>query len=299
MDEENEDLDVSDMSMVSSSTTSIFSKKSSSEKVNLDLNNRKNIKLREKIKNKPMELCMNNINEKVYEAKNKFISLINSYYNALTHINKKIKEKEKIHNSLVDLTNTLLKTILPNLGNYEQLAIHYEKKIKKSKTEDEVIFYLNKLINDIINKLKETSNIQKEEIERLHKRVEFFTEQYENMKKTQEIVSKEERSLHEKQIKKKDEELQKMKLKMSEKEQDIDEGKRKNIDLSDELLEMKEKYNIQAKDIEIIDKKAKEQINKRAINALSTAKYAIKDFLGKVRQFADDLYNYSEMKPSG
>ena len=90
-----------------------------------------------------------------------------------------------------------------------------------------------------------------------------------------------------------------MKKKINEKELNIDEGIRKNNDLSDELLNMKEKYNIQAKDIETIDKKAKEQINKNAIKALNTGKYAIKEFLGKVRQFADDLYNYSEMKPTG
>ena len=88
-----------------------------------------------------------------------------------------------------------------------------------------------------------------------------------------------------------------MKMRINEKEQDIDEGKRKNIDLSDELLVMKEKYNIQAKDIESIDKKAKEQYKKNSIKALNTAKYAIKEFIGKVQSFADDLYNYSEMKP--
>ena len=304
IDEENENLDTND---VMTSSSSIYSKKSlSNGKKNLDLNDSKNRKLREKIKNKPMELCMNNINEKVNEAKNKFLSLINSYYNSLTHINKKNKEKEKIHSSISDLSNNLLKTIVPNLENFEKLGEHYERKIKKSKTDDEIIFYVNKLINDIINKLKDSTSTQKEEIDRLHDRVEFFIKQCDNIKKTQEIMSKEEKNNHklqaekyERQIKKKEEELNKMKMKINEKELDIDEGIRKNNDLSDELLNMKEKYNIQAKDIENIDKKAKEQINKSAIKALNTGKYAIKEFLGKVRQFADDLYNYSEMKPSG
>ena len=305
IDEENEELDTSDSSM-RVSNNSLYSKKNYDGIKNLNLNDSKNRKIREKIKNKPMELCMNNINERVNEAKNKFLSLINSYYNSLTHINKKIKEKEKIHNSINDLSNTLLKTILPNLENLEKLGEHYEKKMKKSKTDDEIIFYLNKLINDIINKLKENTNSQKEEINRLHDRVEFFIKQCDNIKKTQEIMSKEEKNNHriqaekyERQIKKKEEELNKMKKKINEKELDIDEGIRKNNDLSDELLNMKEKYNIQAKDIETIDKKAKEQINKNAIKALNTGKYAIKEFLGKVRQFADDLYNYSEMKPTG
>ena len=299
IDEENDDLDANETSIASNSTASIFSKKNT----NLSLNSSKNQKLKEKIKNKPMELCMNNINERVNEAKNKFLSLINSYYNSLTHINKKIKEKEKMHNSVNDLSNNLLKTILPNLENLEKLGNHYEKKLNKCRTDDETLFYLNKLINDIIKKLKETTNSQKEEINRLHDRVEFFIKQCDNIKKTQEIVAKEERNSHkiqaekyERQIKKKEEEINKMKMKINEKDLDIDEGLKKNNDLSDELLVMKEKYNIQAKDIENIDKKAKEQYKKNSIKALNTAKYAIKEVIGKVQNFADDLYNYSEMK---
>ena len=181
----------------------------------------------------------------------------------------------------------------------------HEKKINKSKSDDETLFYLNKLINDIVNKLKEITDSQKEEINRLHERVEFFINQSANIKRTQEFWLKKKGILinyklrkYERQIKKKEEELNKMMMKMNEKEQDIDEGKRKNIDLSNELRDMKKKYNIKEKDIENLDKKAKEQSNKNAIKALNTAKYAIKDYFGKVRQFADDLYNYSEMKPS-
>ena len=180
-----------------------------------------------------------------------------------------------------------------------------KKKISKCKSDDETLFYLNKLINDLVNKLKETTDSQKEEINRLHERVEFFITQSANIKRTQEILANEERNTHklqaekyERQIKKKEEELNQMMMKINEKEQDIDEGKRKNIDLSDELLDMKKKYNIQEKDIENLDKRAKEQSNKNAIKVLNTAKYAFRDFFGKVRQFADDLYNYSDMKPS-
>ena len=305
IEKENEEFENSEISMISS-TTSITSKKSLPGKKNLDLNNARNRKLKKSITNKPMELCMNNINERVYEAKIKFLSLINSYYNSLTHINKKIREKQKIHNSVLDLINKLLKEILPKFENFEKLGELYEKKISKCKSDDETLFYMNKLINDIVNKLKETTDSQKEEINRLHERVEFFITQSANIKRTQEILVKEERNTHklqaekyERQIKKKEEELNQMMMKMNEKEQDIDEGKRKNIDLSDELLDMKKKYNIKEKDIENLDKRAKEQSNKNAMKALNTAKYAIRDFYGKVRQFADDLYNYSEMKPSG
>ena len=138
----------------------------------------------------------------------------------------------------------------------------------------------------------------------MHDRVEYFIGQCANMKKTQEILAEEERNSHkiqkekyESQIKKKEEELIKMKKKINENEVDIDEGKRKNENLYDEILEWKDKYNIQKKDIENIDKKAKEQRTKNEMKALNTAKYAFKDFFGKVRNFADVLYIYSDMKP--
>jgi chromosome segregation ATPase len=291
IDEENEDIE-SEMSITNNS------KKGGSGEKRSDLNNSKNKKIKKSIRNKPMELCMNNINEKVNEAKSRFLSLINSYYNSLTHINKKIKEKQKIHNSVIDLSNKLLKEILPQLENLDKLGEHYEKKINKSKSDDEIIFYLNRLINDIINKLKETSNNLKEEIDRLHKRIDFFIQQNDNMKRTQEILAQEERKNHKRQIQIKEEELNKIKEEMNYKDKYIDEGKRKNIDLSDELQDMKKKYNIKEKDIEIIENRTKEEKKKNAIKDLNTAKYAINDFIGKVRQFVDDLYVYSDMKSS-
>ena len=53
-------------------TTSITSKKSLPGKKNLDLNNSRNRKLKNNVKNKPMELCMNNINERVMKLKLNF-----------------------------------------------------------------------------------------------------------------------------------------------------------------------------------------------------------------------------------
>ena len=295
IDEENEELDTNEISLTSSSTS--FSSKKDG-KYNLNINSKQNKKKIENLKSKPLELCMNNINEKIIEAKNNFLNLINSYYNTLTHINRKIKEKEKIHNSVTDLSNTLIKSVLPNIENFDKLATHYEKKINKSKTDDEIVFYLNKLINDIINKFKDTTKSQKEEIERLHERNEYFIGQLANTKKMQEILANEERNSHQIQIKKKDEEINKMKLKINEKERDIDKGKKKNENLVGELLEIQKKYNIQTKDIEIIGEREREQRNKNDIKALNTANYIIKDYVGKLRQFGEALYNYSEMKYS-
>ena len=112
----------------------------------------------------------------------------------------------------------------------------------------------------------------------------------------QEILANEERNSHQIQMKKKDEEINKMKLKINEKDRDIDKGKKKNENLADELLEMQKKYNIQNKDMEIIGEREREQRNKNDIKALNTANYIIKDYVGKLRQFGEALYNYSEMK---
>jgi len=246
--------------------------------------------------NKPSNVCMNNISEKVGDSRNKFLLLINSYYNSLTHINKKIKEKENLHNSINDLNNNLFKEILPNIENFEQIANLYQKKIEKCKTDEEVLLYLNRLINDIINKLKGTTNEQKEEIERLHNRVEFFSDQYSNMKKTQEIIANEERNTHEKVLKKKEDEIQKMKLRLTEKEKNIDENKNKYNDLSDQLLDLKEKYKMKENDFETIIKTANEQKDKNDIKDVNYGKHNFSIFYDKVREFAEGLYNYTGIK---
>ena len=53
-----------------------------------------------------------------------------------------------------------------------------------------------------------------------------------------------------------------MMMKMNEKEQDIDEGKRKNIDLSNELLDMKKNIILKKKILKIWIKKQKNKVTK-------------------------------------
>ena len=106
----------------------------------------------------------------------------------------RIKEKEKLHNSIIDMNNTLMKETLPSIENSEKIIELYQKKINKSKTDDELLFYLNKLINDIITKLKDSTKNQKEEIERLHDRVQFFSKQTVNIKRTHEIIANNEQN---------------------------------------------------------------------------------------------------------
>ena len=245
---------------------------------------------------KSTEVCIRNISEKIGDSRNKFLLLVNSYYNTLTHINKKIKEIDKIHNSINDLNNTLFKEILPNIENFDQIVTHYQKKIYKSKTDNEVLFYLNQLINDIINKLKDTTTEQKNEIERLHNRVEFFIIQSANMKKTQEIIANEERKTNEKALKIKEEEINKMKKKLGEKEKDIDDTNNKYNDLSDQLINIKEKYKIKENDFEAFLEKTREVSIKNDIKDVNYGKHNFSIFYDKVREFAEGLYNYTGLK---
>ena len=303
IDEENDEME-NENTLASSLNSTTYNQKYSITQGKISILS--NDKIQKPIINpRSVEDCVNNINEKLKNAKIKFLSLINSYYNSLTIINKKIKEKEKVHNGINDLKNNLLKNILPTLENFTELLMHYQKKLNKSTSDDENIFYINKLIVDAINKLKENSKNQKDEINKLHERVEFFINECAIMKKTGETLAQEQRNNHlmqkekyEKKIKTQSEALDKMKKKMNEKDINIDEGIRKNNDLVDELLEMKQKYNIQTKDIENIGKKAKEQTNKSAIKDIATAKFAIKEFISTVKQFSDGLYNYTDIKKS-
>ena len=246
--------------------------------------------------NKPSEICMKNISEKIGDSRNKFLSLINSYYNSLTHINKKIREKEKLHNSICDLNNTLFKELLPKIENFEQIINLYQKKISKSKSDDEILFYLNKLLNDVINKLKDTNSEQKNEIERLHERVEYFLSQNANMKRTQELLVNDERKTFQKELKEKDEVIEKMKLRLTEKDKNIDEKTNKYKDLSEQMLNIKEKYNIKEKDYQSLISTANEKINKNDIKDLNYGKHNFAIFYDKVRDFAEGLYNYTGMK---
>ena len=246
--------------------------------------------------NKPIEYCIKNINEKIGDSRNKFLSLVNSYYNTLTHINKKIKEKEKLHNSINDLNNNLFKEILPNLQNFEQLVSHYQKKIDKSKSDDEILFYLNRLIGDIINKLKDTTNDQKSEIERLHERVEYFLKQFSNLKKTQEMIVNEERNSHIIELQRKEDEINKMKEKLGVQNKIFEEKNVEYNDLTDQLLNIKEKYKIKENDFDIFIQKAREESTKNDIKDLNYGKHNFSIFFDKVREFAEGLYNYTGMK---
>ena len=262
----------------------------------LSIKNKDNKNIEGNGSNKSNEVCMKNIGEKIGDSRNKLLMLINSYYNSLTHINKKIKEKEKLHNSINNLNIVLFKDILPKLDNFEQVTNHYQKKIDKSKSDDEILFYLNKLINDIINKLKDTTNDQKNEIERLHDRVEFFLTQCNNMKKTQELIADEERNTHEKILKQKQDEIDKMKMRLTEKEKTIFEKNTRNSDLSEQLLNMKEKYKIKENDFEAFMEDVKKESAKNDIKDVNYGKHNFSIFYDKIREFAEGLYNYTNKK---
>jgi hypothetical protein len=180
-----------------------------------------------------------------------------------------------------------------NLKRLEELEKSYEELNKlylEAKEEIERLILENKDLQQVIEEnnksysslLTEKNNLQ-DIYDKLLEEKKSLNEKYDEL-----VVN----------LNLKEEELNKIKEEMNSKDKYIDEGKRKNIDLSDELQDMKKKYNIKEKDIEIIENRTKEEKKKNAIKDLNTAKYAINDFIGKVRQFVDDLYVYSDMKSS-
>ena len=116
------------------------------------------------------------------------------------------------------------------------------------------------------------------------------------MKRTQELLVNDERKTFQKELKEKDEVIEKMKLRLTEKDKNIDEKTNKYKDLSEQMLNIKEKYNIKEKDYQSLISTANEKINKNDIKDLNYGKHNFAIFYDKVRDFAEGLYNYTGMK---
>ena len=87
-----------------------------------------------------------------------------------------------------------------------------------------------------------------------------------------------------------------MKLRLTEKDKNIDDKNNKYNDLSEQFLNIKEKYKIKEKDFESLISTANEKINKNDIKDLNYGKHNFFIFYDKVRDFAEGLYNYTGLK---
>ena len=160
---------------------------------------------------------------------------------------------------------------------------------------------MNNIINKAINKIQVIESQKNAEINSLHERIEYFIKEMKIIKQSNEALSKDKSSeikiqkeKYEKQLKIKDETIQKLEKYIYEQNK-IKQDENKNVsDLTEELINMKLKYELQNKNYKNIGERAREINEKNAMKDLSTGKYVIKEYLNKLHQFANGLFIYND-----
>ena len=166
---------------------------------------------------------------------------------------------------------------------------------------EEMINNMNDFINKAINKIQKIESEKENEINSLHERVDYFIKEMRIIKESNEALVRDQSSeyqiqkeKYEKQLKIKDETIKKLEKYIYEQNK-IKQEKIKNVnDLNLELKNMKEKYEIQAKNYQNIGQRAREQNQKSNMKDISTGKYVINEYLNKLKQFSIGLYNYDD-----
>ena len=99
---------------------------------------------------------------------------------------------------------------------------------------------------------------------------------------------------YEKQLKIKDETIKKLEKYISEENKIKQEGIKNVTDLTEELMSIKEKYEIQSTNYKNIGQRAREQNERSVMKDISTGKYVINEYLNKLQQFANGIYNHDD-----
>ena len=157
---------------------------------------------------------------------------------------------------------------------------------------------MNELINKAINKIKEIELDKDKEINSLHERIDYFIKEMRVIKKSNEILAKDKSSIYEiqkekyeNQLKIKNETIKKLEEYIYNQDKIKQEGDKNFFDLNEELKNIKQKYELQNKNIKNIEEKYKEQNEKNIKKNINTGKYVINEYLNKLGQFANGLFN--------
>ena len=199
------------------------------------------------------------------------------------------------------MSNNIYNKLLPKLKDLEGTEEISFNELDGNLNGEEMINYMNNLINKAIYKIKRIETQKDSEINGLHERIDYFIKEMRIIKESNEALSKNQSSemkiqkeKYEKQLKIKDEIIKRLEKYISEQNKIRQEGIKNINDLNEELIYMKEKYEIQTKNCKNIGQRAREQNKKSAMKDVNTGKYVINDYLNKLRQFANGLYNYND-----
>ena len=188
------------------------------------------------------------------------------------------------------------------MDDSDEKELIIQKKINMNLPEEEMINNMNNLINKAINKIQNIESQKNSEINSLHERLEFYLKEMKVIKQSNEALSKNimssaleiQKEKYEKQLKIKDETIQKLHSYIYEINKTKQDENKNMSDLTEELNNMKKKYEIQTKNFQNIGERAKEQNKRSAMKDVSTGKYVINEYLNKLHQFANGLFNYNE-----
>jgi len=152
-----------------------------------------------------------------------------------------------------------------------------------------------------INKIHKIEAHKDAEINSLHERLEYFIKEMRIIKESNEALSKDQskeyqiqKEKYEKQLKIKDDTIKRLEKYISEENKRKQEGIKNVSDLTEELKNMKEKYEIQSKNYKNIGQRAREQNQRSSMKDINTGKYIINEYLNKLQQFANGIFNHEE-----
>lgn len=222
-------------------------------------------------------------------------------------LNENIKEEKIVSNGLNQMSDNIYNKLLPKDSNSINSNDKDNDKIENEKINinllngEEMIDNMNNLINKAINKIHKIEAQKDEEINSLHERLDYFIKEMRIIKESNEALVKDQSSeyqiqkeKYEKQLKIKDETIKRLEKYISEQNKEKQEGIKNVSDLTEELKNMKEKYEMQTNNFKNIGQRAREQNERSAMKDISTGKYVINEYLNKLKQFANGLYNFND-----
>ena len=233
---------------------------------------------------------------KIENSSKNYYNLIQSYIYLIKNYNQKIREEKLLSNELNKINDNIYNKLLPKMKDLEEDNITKEKKYNQN--SEQMINNMNDLINKAINKIKKIELDKDTEINSLHERIDYFIKEMKIIKKSNEALAKDKSSIYEiqkekyeNQLKIKDETIKKLEDYIYKQNKMKQEGDKNFFDLNEELKNMKEKYEIQNQNIKNIKEKYIEQNKKNIIKNANTGRYVINEYLNKLGQFANGLFN--------